>query len=249
MDGEVLQRQAEYWRVMLVGAPALLELPTDYPRPARQQYAGSVAKLVLDEALSSGIKALARRYGATMYMTLLAGWAALLSRLSGQQDIVIGTPVANRNRVETEDLVGFFVNTISLRLNLSGAPTVSALIEQARTRALDAQRNQDIPFEQVVELVRPVRSLNHTPIFQVMFAWRHTPRDDEVPLSGLKVGRLRSKPPRVTSRFDLTLSLQERGPQIVGGLEYATSLFEHATIERYLGYFRNLLKAMVADET
>ena len=134
IEGEILQQQAAYWKTTLAGAPALLELPADHPRPAQQDFAGAFAGLVLDEQLTAGLKALSRRHGTTLFMTLLAGWAALLARLSGQQDVVIGTPVANRGRAEIEGLIGFFVNTLALRLDLSGSPTVSELLEQVRRR-------------------------------------------------------------------------------------------------------------------
>ena len=129
--------------------------------------------MVLDEQLDGGLKDLSRRQGTTLYMTLLAGWAILLARLSGQQDVVIGSPVANRGRAEIENLIGFFVNTVALRLDLSGSPSVSELLQQTKAQSLAAQRHQDIPFEQVVELAQPVRSLAHTPLFQVMFAWQN----------------------------------------------------------------------------
>ena len=247
MEGDILQRQANYWRTRLHGAPALLEVPGDYVRPTKKDHAGDSVRLALNEELTAGLKELSRRRGTTMFMTLLAGWAALLSRLSGQQDVVIGTPVANRGRVDIEGLIGFFANTLALRLDVSGSPTVAALLDRVRARALEAQEHQDIPFEQVVELARPVRSLSHSPVFQVMFAWQNTPKSiPEFP--GIAVRPLTSAP-RVTAKFDLTLLLQEAGDQIVGRLEYATSLFRQSTIERYLGHFRRLLEAIVEDDS
>ncbi|HEX4714025.1 MAG TPA: condensation domain-containing protein, partial [Ktedonobacteraceae bacterium] len=247
IEGDLLQQQAEYWKTALAGAPALLELPTDHPRPAQKEYAGAFAQLVLDEQLTAGLKALSRRHSTTLYMTLLAAWAALLARLSGQQDIVIGTPVANRTRSEIEGLIGFFVNTLALRLDLSGSPSVGELLDRVKIQALAAQQHQDIPFEQVVELARPTRSLAHSPLFQVMFAWQNNPQAN-LELPGLKQKPLRSAP-QVLAKFDLTLFLQEANNCIAGGLEYATSLFEASTIERYLGYLRNLLQAMVTNDT
>ena len=246
MGGEVLQEQAEYWKAALGGAPELLELPGDHARPAQQNYAGAFAGLVLDEELTTGLKELSKRHGTTLFMTLLAGWAALLGRLSGQQDVVIGTPVANRGRVEIEGLIGFFVNTLALRLDLSGSPAVGELLERVKAQTLTAQEHQDIPFEQVVEIVRPVRSLAHSPVFQVMFAWQNVSEGTLV-LPGLEVKPLQSAP-HVVAKFDLTLSLQEAGKSIGGGLEYATSLFEPSTVERYLEYFRTLLEGMAADD-
>ncbi len=245
IQGEVLQRQAQYWKTALAGAPELLELPLDHPRPAIEDHAGAFAPLILDEPLTTGLKELSRRHGTTLFMTLLAGWAVLLGRLSGQQDVLIGAPTANRGRTEIENLIGFFVNSLVLRLDLSGSPSVAALLKQAKTQALAAQQHQDIPFEQVVELAQPVRSLAHSPLFQVMFAWQNT-APETLQLPGLEVLPLRAS--YATAKFDMTLYLQEAGSSITGGIEYATSLFEHTTIGRYMGYFHNLLAAMVADD-
>src|SRR5262249_50004094 len=245
LTGEVLEAQAEYWKNTLAGAPAVLELPADHPRPAQQDFAGAAVEFVLDARLSSALKALSRRHGTTLFMTLLAGWAALLARLSGQEDLVIGAPIANRNRVEIEPLIGFFVNTLALRLEVPGSATVEDLLHRVKTQVLAAQQHQDIPFEQVVELAQPARSLAHSPLFQVMFAWQNTgPKSIE--LYGLRLAPLAT--PHVTSKFDLTLSLAEAGEMIAGGVEYASALFERATIERYLEYLRTLLEAMTADD-
>jgi hypothetical protein len=163
MEGEVLQQQAEYWRKNLEGAPELLEVPADRVRPARQVYSGATLRVQLREDLMEGLKELSARQGTTLYMTLLAAWAVLLGRLSEEQDVVIGTPVANRGRVEIEGLVGFFVNMLAVRVDLSGRPTVAEMLQRVKRQALTAQQHQDIPFEQVVELVQPVRSLAHSP--------------------------------------------------------------------------------------
>jgi amino acid adenylation domain-containing protein len=179
-------------------------------------------------------------------MTVLAGWAALLARLSGQDEVVIGTPAANRNRVEIEGLIGFFVNTLALRVGVWGTVTVRELLEQVKGQVLAAQEHQGIPFEQVVEIIRPPRSLAHTPVFQVMFAWLNTPKG-MIDLAGLQVSPYTAVPHDI-SKFDLMLMLREEGDQIVGAVEYATALYEQSTIERYLGYFRRLLGAMVADD-
>jgi hypothetical protein len=235
VDGEVLRRQAEYWKRALAGAPELLELPADRARPPQQDFAGAFLPLELDEALADGVRALGQRHGTTLFMTLLAGWAAVLGRLSAQQDVVVGTPTANRGRREIEGLIGFFVNTLALRVDLAGTPTVAELLARVKARAIEAQQHQDIPFEQVVELVRPARSLAHSPVFQVMFTWQNTP------------AAARSAP-QVAAPFDLSLSLAEAGGRIVGGVEYATALYDEATVERYLGYLRRVLEAMVADD-
>jgi syringomycin synthetase protein SyrE len=245
MSAEVMERQAEYWKSVLVGAPALLELPTDRARPAVQDYAGGSVVIELGERLTNDLKALSRRHGTTLYMTLLAGWAALLGRLSGQEEVVIGTPVANRRRVEIEGLIGFFVNTLALRIDLSGGPRIGKLLERVKARTVEGQQNQDIPFEQVVELAQPVRSLSHAPIFQVMFAWQNAP-EGRLELPGLRITPMRV--PSVTAIFDLTLSLQEAGEGIAGGVEYASALYDWETVERYLGYWRRLLEGMAAAE-
>ncbi|HKX32261.1 MAG TPA: amino acid adenylation domain-containing protein, partial [Blastocatellia bacterium] len=246
MEGEMLRRQIDYWKEALAGAPARLELPADRPRSATQNYAGASARLELDEKLATGVKGLSRRYGTTLFMTLLGGWAALLARLSGQEDLVIGTTTANRGRVEIEKLIGFFVNTLALRIDVSSSPTAGELLGRVKAQALRAQQHQDLPFERVVEAVRPDRSLSHSPIFQVAFAWQNAPEGARE-LSGLEVRAL-PEAPQVTAKFDLTLSLWEAGRTIVGGVEYAVSLFEAVTIERYLGYFRALLEGLVADD-
>jgi amino acid adenylation domain-containing protein len=246
VDGEVLRQQAEYWSRTLGGAPELLELPTDHARPARQDFSGAFAGLRLEEELTAGLKALSRRQGTTLFMTLLAGWAATLGRLSGQEDVVVGTPMANRGRREIEGLIGFFVNTLALRTDLSGSPSVAELLGRVKARTLEAQQNQDIPFEQVVELVQPARSLAHSPVFQVAFAWQSAPRG-RLELPGLTLAPVQGAE-QATAKFDLTLTLSERGGRIVGGVEYATALFEGATVERYLGYLRRVLEGMAADE-
>src|SRR4029077_15358698 len=156
----------------------------------QQDFAGGTVGLELDEALTEGLKDLSQRHGLTLFMTVLAAWALVLSRLSNQEDVVIGTPSANRGRLEIEGLIGFFVNTLALRIDLSGAPTVEQVLERVKTVALDGQAHQQLPFEQVVELVQPVRSLSHTPVFQVMFAWQNN-EDGTFDLPGLKVSGLR----------------------------------------------------------
>jgi amino acid adenylation domain-containing protein len=252
VEGEVLRRQADYWRQTLAGAPELLELPADQPRPARQDFAGASLSIELDEALTAALKTLGQRHGATLHMTLLAGWAAVLARLSGQDEVVVGTPSANRGRSEIEGLIGFFVNTLPLRVDLSGAPTVAELLGRVKERSLGAQHHQDIPFEQVVELVQPVRSLAHTPLFQVLFALQNTVRES-LELSGLELGPLDlaepvDSPTQGAARFDLSLELWEDGGRIEGVVEYATALFERETVERWLGHLRRVLEGMVADE-
>ncbi|WP_022970981.1 non-ribosomal peptide synthetase, partial [Xanthomonas maliensis] len=244
MTGEVLQQQASYWRAALADAPVLLELPTDHPRPAQQDHTGALREVMIDPQQVQALKTLSRRHGLTLYMTLLASWAMLLSRLSGQDDVVIGSPAANRGRAETEGLIGCFVNTLALRVEVAGASTLAQVLAAVKQRALKAQAHQDLPFEQVVELVQPPRSLAHTPLFQVMFAWQNTPQ------GVLDLGDLQAHPldiAAVSAQFDLTLSLVEREQGIVGSLIYATALFAPATVERWLGHWQQLLQAMVAE--
>ena len=229
---------ADYWKRTLTEAPTLLEVPADHPRPAQQNYDGASAELALDEQLTSGLKDLSKRREVTPETTLLAAWAVLLARLSGQRDLLIGLPAPhnkptpNRVTAESENLNGLFANTLVVRLNLSNAPSVRELLGQGETQVLAARQNQDIPFEQVVEAVQPVRGGAHHPLVQVMFAWQ-TGELEYVTRPGL----------------DLKLELRETGGTISVRLEYATALFEHATIQRYLEYFRNLLAAMVADDS
>ncbi|HET7464986.1 MAG TPA: amino acid adenylation domain-containing protein, partial [Longimicrobium sp.] len=248
VEGEVLREQAEYWARTLAGAPELLELPADRPRPAQAELAGAWVGVELGEELTAGLKALSRRHGTTLYMTLLAGWAVVLGRLSGQDEVVIGTPTAGRGRREIEKLIGFFVNTLALRLDLAGAPTVAELLERARERALAAQKHQDIPFEQVVERLAPARSLAYHPLFQVLFAWQNRSAGSTPPLPGLEVGRMDPDASHVQAKFDLSLSLWETEERVAGGFTYATALFERETVERHAGYLRRVLEEMTAAE-
>ncbi|HEV3051237.1 MAG TPA: condensation domain-containing protein, partial [Longimicrobium sp.] len=246
VEGPVLEAQAEYWRETLSGAPELLELPTDRPRPARQDFAGASVNVELDEALTAALQALSQRHGTTLYMTMLAAWAVVLARLSGQNDVVVGTPTAGRTRAEVEGLIGFFVNTLALRVDVSGAPTVAELLGRVRQQALEAQQHPDLPFEQVVERVRPERSLSHTPLFQVMLGWQEMPGAEPelpglaaIPLDGVEED---------AAAFDLSLNLAPRDGRIAGELTYATALFDRATVERHVGYLRRVLEEMVADD-
>src|SRR5262249_5699131 len=168
---------------------------------------------------------------------------ACLARLSAQSDVVIGTPVANRGRPEIADLIGFFVNTLALRLDVSGSPNVQDLITRVKQVVVGAQQNQNLPFEEVVEVVRPMRSLAHSPLFQVMLAWQ-TALEEVITLPGLEVKTIESTSYR-PAKFDLTLFLQESNDSIVGGFEYATALFEAGTVQRHGRYFRRLLEALV----
>ena len=245
LSGERLKEQVAFWKQELTEAPSLLELPTDHPRPQVQSYAGSVMPFELDEEITQGLNALARRHGATLFMVLQAGFAVLLGRLSGQDDVVVGTPVANRRRSELEGLIGFFVNTLALRTRLDPQATVAELLGQVRERTLAGFGHQDVPFEQVVEAVQPQRSMSHSPLFQVMLALQNN-AEEALQLPGLTLGQ--EEFGHDTTHFDLTLSLGEAEGKLQGALEYSTALFERETVERWLGHLKVLLSAMVADE-
>ncbi|MGV7960807.1 amino acid adenylation domain-containing protein [Photorhabdus tasmaniensis] len=243
LSAERVQVQSDYWRTMLADAPVLLDLPTDRPRPPRQSFAGNMVPIDLDAELTQSLKRLSEQQGVTLFMTLLSAWATVLSRLSGQEDVVIGTPSAGRSRQEVESLIGFFVNTLALRIDLSGAPNVIELLARMRQTALAAQEHQDLPFDQVVEIVQPPRRLAHTPLFQVMFAWQN----NESPPWELPELAVSSVDPVLDIvKFDLELELSEEEERIVGTLSYATALFDQSTIERYVGYLHTVLRVMVA---
>ncbi|WP_211904909.1 non-ribosomal peptide synthetase [Xanthomonas maliensis] len=245
LEGERLQHQRDFWLQHLHDAPTALELPTDHPRPAQQSYCGDNCALVLDAALTAALTSLGHRHGTTLFMTLLAAWGVLLARLAGQAQVVIGTPIANRNRSELEPLIGLFVNTQALHIDLRGAPSVADLLAQVKATALAAQDHQDLPFEQLIEALNPVRRLSHHPIFQAMFAWQNTPTDTPA-LPGLDVQPVIV--PETSIKFDLQLTLREQDGVIVGNLGYATALFERRTIERHLAQFVTLLHSMVAND-
>ncbi|WP_017735410.1 non-ribosomal peptide synthetase [Pseudomonas sp. CBZ-4] len=245
LSGEVLHRQSAYWQQALAAAPVLLTLPTDRPRPARQDYAGSSVEVRLDERLTAALKALGQRHGTTLYMILMTAWASLLTRLSGQPELVIGSPVANRNRVEVEGLIGLFVNTLAVRIDTSGDVSTEALLARVKAQALAAQAHQDLPFEQVVEITRPTRSLAHSPLFQTLLTWQ----DSSAP--ALALGELALEGIVEHShfaKFDLSLDLGEVQGAILGALEYAQALFDEATVRRYAGYLTRVLQAMVDND-
>ncbi|AMO93236.1 non-ribosomal peptide synthase TIGR01720 domain protein [Collimonas fungivorans] len=246
LQGDVLQRQLGYWRQHLGEAPALLELPADRPRPGAQSFVGSSVDLVIPAALTAGLKRLSQRHGTTLFMTLLGGWSMLLARLSAQHDVVIGTPVANRQRSEIESLIGFFVNTLALRIQIEDNPSVGELLSRIKAIALDAYAHQDIPFEQVVEALQPRRSMSHNPVFQVMMVLHNTPNEQILTLPGLSLQGLPL--PSTTTNFDLSMSLTETGEVIRGSLGYASDLYDQSTIERWAGHFQVLLQGLLGDE-
>ncbi|WP_235568666.1 non-ribosomal peptide synthetase, partial [Lysobacter sp. Root983] len=246
LQGDELERQTAFWREHLGGAPELLALPTDRPRPLVQSHAGATATFELPAELGGRLRALAQRHGVTPYMVVLAAWAALLSRLSGQQDVVVGTPVANRQRREVEGLLGFFVNTLALRVRLDGQANVADLLAQVKETALAAFAHQELPFEQVVEVMQPVRSLSHGPLVQTSFSWGGQSNDGPLELPGLVLSSMKSE--LDTTQFDVALNMAESEDAWSGALVYASDLFDRGTIERFIGCFATLLDAMAADD-
>lgn len=247
LQGSFLQEQTDYWRSTLAGAPACLALPLDRPRPAQQDFAGDYVELRIDAALTLQLRALGQRHGTTLYMTLLAAWSMLLSRLCGEHDVVVGTPTANRPHEELEALIGFFTNMLALRVDLADDPDVPTILNRVRSAFLGAQAHEHLPFEQVVAAVRPERSAAYSPLFQVMLSWQSGGDGnggDAMP--GLTVGSV-DMPASRKAKFDLTLTLEEQGDTIGGGMEFATALFDRASIERHLGCLYTLLQAMVAQ--
>ena len=244
LKDEELERQLVYWRNQLGGALPVLELPTDRPRPAVQSYRGARVSLRLPAELTAAIKELSRREGVTLFMTLLAAFQTLLHRYSGQQDITVGSPVAGRNYRETEGLIGFFVNTLALRIHLSGAPTFVELLRRVKEVCLGAYAHQDVPFEKLVEELQPERDLSRSPLFQTVFVLQNAP-PQEVRLAGVKLNRVAGD--NATAKFDLSLVLQERGEELLGSLQYRTDLFEQPRIESMLRHFEVLLRGIVAQ--
>jgi amino acid adenylation domain-containing protein/non-ribosomal peptide synthase protein (TIGR01720 family) len=243
LQGEVLERQLAYWRERLRGVP-VLELPTDRPRPATQRFQGAAESFLVPRDIGDAVQAMCRREGVTPFMALLAAFQVLLGRYSGQDDIAVGTPLANRTRTEVEGLIGFFVNTLVLRLDLSGNPTFRELLRRVREAALGAHRHPDLPFEKLVAELQPQRDPSRNPLFQVMFALQNMPLAP-LELPGLTVSRLETE--EVSSTFDLSLTLRETARGLDGWCEYDTDLFQGATIRRLLAHYQRLLEGAVAD--
>ena len=243
-DGPELERQLSYWKRQLAGAPGLLALPLDYPRPPAQSYRGRRQTMELSAELTRALKALSQKEGVTLFMTLLAAFQTLLYRYTGQVDVVVGSPIANRNHTEIEGLIGFFVNTLVLRTDLSGNPTFRELMRRVHKVALEAYDHQDLPFEKLVEELKPERSLSHSPLFQVMIVLQNAST------TAWNFNDLAVSPVRIageTAKFDLTLSMQERAAGLQGALQYNTDLFSPETITRMLGHWEVLLQSVVDD--
>jgi len=241
LEGEVLETELSYWKQQLLGAPPLLELPTDHPRPAVQTFRGAHQSFLLPKTVGDALKTLSRQEGVTLFMTLLASFKILLHGYATQDDLVVGTPTANRNRLEIEGLIGFFVNTLVLRTDLSGNPTFRGLLCRVREVCLGAYAHQDLPFERLVEELHPARDLSRNPLFQVMFVLQNaSPQAVELPGLSLSPVEVDTR----TTHFDLTLHIVDTEQGLVGTLAYNTDLFEAVTITRMLGHFRTLLEGV-----
>jgi amino acid adenylation domain-containing protein len=246
IKGELLQKQMEYWRTQLAGAPSLLELPTDYSRPAVQGFAGAIESRVVSSELVQKLKALSQREGATLFMTLLTSFQLLLSRYSGQDDIVVGTPIAGRTRPEVEPLIGDFVNMLAMRGDLAGDPTFRELLRRMKEVALQAYDNQDVPFESLVEELEHGRDMSRAPIFQTIFILETAP-PPAPPMQELQIRILEFDTP--TAKNDLILVLADDPTGLKVKIEYRTDLFTRPTMQRFLQHFETLLEAIAADPT
>jgi natural product biosynthesis luciferase-like monooxygenase protein/FkbM family methyltransferase len=245
LQGEVLETLYEYWRRHLANAPAALEFPTDHPRRAEQGHCGAVQSLVLDASLTKEIRALCRREGVTLFMTLLAAFKALLFRYTEQSDIIVGTPIANRNRVEVEGLIGFFINMLPLRTNVSGRQRFLELLEHVREVSLGAYAHQDLPFEKLVEMLQPKRKPFHAPLFQVTFVLQNVPLAQTLNLPQLTMTPMDEG--FIMPQYDLTLTIWEDPETLTARLAYKTDLFEAATVTRILRNYETMLRHIVVQ--
>src|SRR6185369_15850406 len=243
LTGPVLEEHLEYWRQHLEGAPHVLALPADHPRPPVFTQRGSYEALMLSPELSHSVRALGRREGVTLFMTMLAAFDVLLSRYSGQTDFLIGTDIANRNHGTTESLIGFLVNQLVLRVDLAGDPSFKQLLERVKEVTLNGYAHQEAPFEKVVEILNPERNLKHAPLFQVKLVLQNAATGN-LELPELAISAVTAESP--IAKFDLTLVISE-GDRISAELEYSTDLFESSTIRRMLAQFERLLESAVRD--
>lgn len=242
LTGDVLSTQINYWKQKLAGAPPVLELPTDKPRPPVQTFAGDICHFELGPALTQAAKALGQETQTTLLMFMLAAYAILLSRYSNQTDIVIGTPIANRSRRETHSLIGFFLNTLALRFNLSGNPSVKELLQRVRQTFYEAQTYQDLPFERLVQELQPERTASYMPLFQVMFVWQNA-TTQELTLPGINISFMETV--NSATKFDQIFVVNESDENITGLMRYKTELFQPETIERMLQHITMLVEGMV----
>jgi amino acid adenylation domain-containing protein len=243
LQGEILEKHLAYWKQQLANAPAELTLPTDRPRPTVQTFRGARKSFHFSQSLTERLTQLSRQRGATLFMTLLAGFHALLSRYSGQDDVVVGTPIAGRNRTETEGVIGFFANTLALRLDLSGDPTFEQLIQRTKKMTLDAYQHQEMPFENLVEELNPERSLSHNPLFQALFSLGNLPQY-AFELPGLELRWAATRAPEATSKFDISIFMHQQPDHLAGRIEYNTDLFDKDRMGRMIGHYQVLLEAV-----
>jgi aspartate racemase len=243
LQGEVLESQLNYWKQQLGGQLPVLELPTDRKRLPNQTYRGTFQSWKLPKHLTEKLKTLSHQSGATLFMTLLAAFKTLLYRYTQQEDIIVGSPIAGRNRVETEKLIGFFVNTLALRTRFQGNPTFRDILSQVRRVALGADAHQDLPFEKLVQELQPARSLSHTPLFQVWFNMLNL-GENQLQLSGLAIEQL---PIFSSTKFDLTLYVREKKQEIQLDWVYNADMFEAQTIHRMTLHFQTLLEVIVVN--
>jgi amino acid adenylation domain-containing protein/FkbH-like protein len=246
LQGEELKKHLAWWKQALSGAPDVLELPSDRPRPSQQSFRGRCRSLVLPEPLTKAIRALGRQEGVTLFITLFAAFQVLLSRLTGRKDILVGSPVAGRRHSETESLIGLFINTLVLRGDLSGNPSFKDLLQRTKETSLEAWAHQDLPLEKLVEELRPDRSSSATPLIQAMFALQQTPLMMST-LPGLTVEPISEEVDTATAKFDLTFHVQEVGSTLKAIAEYSTDLFDESSIDRLMQRYQVLLEAIVAD--
>ena len=233
----------DYWQQKLNGAPPLLQLPTDKPRPAVQSYQGKSQSWEIPSSLSKELQSLAQGEGVTLFMLLLAAFKTLLYRYTGQEDILVGSPIANRNHEKLKDLIGFLVNTLVLRSNLVGNPSFSELLSRIRQVALEAYAHQDLPFDKLVEVLQPTRDLSYTPLFQVMFALQDAPKLASIP--GLSLKEFKVDPQ--IAQFDLSVCIENTADKLIATFEYNTDLFDDATITRMVSHYQNLLAGIVIN--
>jgi len=244
LQGEVLETQLAYWKKQLGGNLSVLNLPTDRPRSAVQTFRGAVHEFTIPKAIAEEMTQLSQREKATLFMVLLAAFKTLLYRYTGQEDILVASPIANRNRREIEELIGFFANTLVFRTNLSSNPTFKELLASVREVALGAYNHQDLPFEKLVEILQPERDLSHNPLFQVLFSLRNV-RTPQIKLPGVTLSNLEIE--QKTAKFDLALGLEEGLEGINGTLEYSQDLFDASTARRIAGHFITLLESIAAN--
>jgi len=244
LQGEELERQLTYWKKQLAGAPTVLDLLPDKPRPPVQTHHGASLSFVIDEELTEGLKKVSRQHDVTLFMTLMAALNVLLYRHSGQDDILVGTTIANRNRAETEALIGFFINSLVIRTNFSDRPSFGQLLERVRETALGAYAHQDLPFEKLVEELQPARDMSRSPLFQVNFTMENTPRSS-LELSGLTLSPVGME--MNSAKHDLTLDIVEGEHGLGGLIEYNTDLFHAPTIARMIEHLQIILQSIVAD--